>query len=638
MNRVIGEIETARPLHAPDGVVSLAGWCLVTGRNEPPEVRLVTAKGILAMTDRTGRPDVAGRLQDEPAAAASGFVINGRLPAGVYLARFEARLPEGTWHCFKSLSLAVEPPRLLAGVELPGPGDTVRKRVHVEGWVLKPDQPVQELTLRYGHQEISCETGRARPDLVAMYPGSSHAARAGFKSRTILSAGRGRLRLKARLTDGQVAIARTALEIAVSTDENHGPELQLDADRVGLPTAPTPAAPPAAEPAGRPLNVLFILHGSFAANSALHVTALANELAAAGHACTVAVTHDLATLDRYRSPRFRGILHAEAAGGIGFANGRGPDVIHAWTTREPVRQLAVRLRQRQPGTKVVVHLEDNELQILALRLGRAAEELATLSEAELDALIPGDLSHPRRSRGFLAGADGVTVITEKLRELAPAGRPCHLLWPAADTRFFHPRPLPVAFRRVLDRTPGETVLFYHGNVHPANAAEVRELYTAVLRLNQNGTPVTLIRTGADIVDFMGELGPQVAPHVLHLGQILHHHHLPGLMALADIFVQPGAPDAFNDYRFPSKLPEFFSLGRPVILPRTNLGGLVRHGEDAYVLERADATGIARAVVALRTDAALAAHLAKGAAAYAERNFSWRRSAAELAKFYARLAT
>ena len=33
----------------------------------------------------------------------------------------------------------------------------------------------------------------------------------------------------------------------------------------------------------------------------------------------------------------------------------------------------------------------------------------------------------------------------------------------------------------------------------------------------------------------------------------------------------------------AKLPEFFALGRPVLLPRSNLGGLVRHGEDATVV-------------------------------------------------------
>ena len=61
------------------------------------------------------------------------------------------------------------------------------------------------------------------------------------------------------------------------------------------------------------------------------------------------------------------------------------------------------------------------------------------------------------------------------------------------------------------------------------------------------------------------------------------------MALADFFVQPGVPDAFNDYRFPSKLPEFFAIGPSGTPPlRANLGLTLRHGIDAYVLDRADA--------------------------------------------------
>ena len=102
-------------------------------------------------------------------------------------------------------------------------------------------------------------------------------------------------------------------------------------------------------------------------------------------------------------------------------------------------------------------------------------------------------------------------------------------------------------------------------------------------------------------------------------------------------MQPGGPDEFNDYRFPSKLPEFFALGRPVVLPRTNLGTLVRHGTDAYVLDRADATGIAAAVRELRTDRGLAEKLGRGAVAFADRHFSWRRSAEALANFHLSLA-
>jgi glycosyltransferase involved in cell wall biosynthesis len=108
------------------------------------------------------------------------------------------------------------------------------------------------------------------------------------------------------------------------------------------------------------------------------------------------------------------------------------------------------------------------------------------------------------------------------------------------------------------------------------------------------------------------------------------------MALADFFVQPGRSDAFNDYRFPSKLPEFFALGRPVILPRTNLGTQVRHGIDAYVLNQADADGIVAAITELRCDPALRQRLSLGATAFAAQHFSWRRSAEALASFYATL--
>jgi glycosyltransferase involved in cell wall biosynthesis len=632
-HRLRGEVETSRPLRARTGTVSVTGWSLIAGLTEPPPVRLATTAGNLALTKRTKRPDLAAQLPGEPAAARCGFTIEGRLPAGVHLAHFEAQLPDGPWERFKTLTLVVEAPPFVAGIESPSPTGKVSKRVHVEGWALHPRLPVQELSLRYGHQEISCELNRPRSDVPAAYPDSPHAARSGFKSKVILSAGRGPLRFRAKLADGSVALARSLLQIDVATDENHGARIDFGAIRVSLP-GPKSAEryDPPSPRTDRPLNILFLLPGSFASNSALHVAALADELSSSGHACAVAVAHDLATLAHHTTPRFRGLLHQDAEKGVVFADGRGPQIIHAWTTRENVRVLAEKLRTRH-GARIVVHLEDNEQEVLAHSLGRSAAELEKMSDPDLARLVPADLTHPRRGPEFLAQADAITVIIDKLQELAPAGRPCHTIWPAADARYFHPLPRPDAFRRQLDVAPGETVLFYHGNVHAANAAEVRELYAAVLQLNRSGTPVTLIRTGLNQVDFLGTLAAEVTPHVLSLGQILHHHHLPTLMALADIFVQPGLPGAFNDYRFPSKLPEFFSIGRPVVLPRANLGATARHGVDAYVLDRADATGIAAAVTELRSDRALADRLSAGALAYAEKHFSWRRSAEALAEFY-----
>ncbi len=635
--RLHHEIETPRPLYARHGRVTVTGWCLAEGHVQPPAVRLVTAAGTLAAGRGEKRADVSRLFPAEPAALECGFLIEGTLPPGVYLARFEARLPDGGWHVFRQYSLAVEAAPLAAEVDTPVRTGTISGRIKIGGWALHPAGSLQPLHLRYGHREVPARLGVARRDVSGLFPASPHAAAAGFISEDFLVAGRGPLRLKARLAGGSVAIVRTLIEINVPTDENHGPELNLAAPRIPLPGygRREPGAPPPR--AKHPLNILFVLYGDFSSNSALHVAGLANELAAAGHDCVVAVPRDEGTLRPHAAPAFRSMLHTEAVqAGVVFTDGRGPAVIHAWTTRENVRRVCTDVRARQGG-RLVVHLEDNERQILALTLRRAAAELEALSDAELDRLVPPDLSHPRRSREFLAQADGITVITERLREFAPEGRPLHTIWPAADARYFYPRSHPAEFRRRLDVPPGTTVLFYHGNVHASNAAEVRELYAAVLQLNRDGLPVTLIRTGLDRVDFLESLAPAVTRHVLSLGQILHHRHLPPLMALADIFVQPGEPDGFNDYRFPSKLPEFFALGRPVVLPRTNLGLVTRHGVDAYVLDRADAAGIAAAIQDLRRDRVLYERLSRGAAEFAAAHFSWRRSAEALEMFYQSLS-
>ncbi|HWA24518.1 MAG TPA: glycosyltransferase family 4 protein [Lacunisphaera sp.] len=621
-SRIHGEIESPRPLRAREGLVSVTGWCLQAGVPQPPAVRLVTGGGILPASRRIIRNDVPGQA----APSACGFVIEGRLPPGTYVARFEAQLPSGGWAVFKTLTLAVEARPFAADVEFPPPGQPLDERVFVEGWALHPRQPVRKLTLRYGRQEIPCDLGRPRADVPLAYPEVPHAARSGFRSRVILWAGRGPLRLRAELDDGSIAVAHTGREVDVARDEHTDARVEFGAPRIPLPGyVPRPPSPPVPAPTG--WNVLFVSHGDFTANSSLQISALARELAFAGHSSAVAVPQDLDTLAYQQTPPFRGLLHAEAiATGGGFPNGRGPDVIHAWTTRESVRATALAVRAKFGG-RLVVQLEDNEQEI-------RQQNLATGAAASQ----PLDLTDPAKGQAFLEAADGITLIVDSLAKFVPAGKPHVTIWPAADARYFHARPVPAEFRAALQLPADATLLFYHGNVHAANAAEMRELYDSLLRLNDAGQPTYLIRAGADQVDFLGPLAARVKPFVLDLGTIHHHRHLPPLMALADIFVQPGTADAFNDFRFPSKLPEFFALGRPVILPRTNLGAHLRHGTDAWVLDCADAAGIAGAVTALRQDGALRERLGAGALAFAAQHFSWRRSAEALAKFYGTLAT
>lgn len=631
---LVGEIEGPRPIRAPDGRLRVGGWCVWDAQTPAPLIRLIVG-GKSIPASRVRRPDLKASLPAQPAAEESGFAVEATLGAGVHLARFEAQAATGDWHLFRELSVAATACTFECALDEPVSRGVLRDRVKAGGWATDTIGKIERIALRYGHREIDCRYGTERPDVARPQLDGSPSTCSGFETTDFLVAGHGPVRIKAWLEGGGVRVAGTEVTFSIAEDENHPRALDLAAARVPLPESSPPRPPLPPVPADRPLNILFLLHGSFASNSALHVAALANELVASGHRCAVAVPHDVETLDHHEAPAFTGILH-RAAPAFTFADGRGPDVVHAWTTREAVRRLAEQVAARH-ACQVVVHLEDNEQQLLALSLHRPFAELDALSSAELDQIVPSDLSHPHRSREFLARANGVTIIMDRLGEFVPPAVRSLTLWPAADPRYFHPRPFPTEFRRILDIAPDTTVLFYHGNVHAANATEVRELYTAVGRLNETGTPVTLIRTGLDHVDFLGSHEGRMRKHVLGLGQILHHRHLPPLMALADIFVQPGVPDSFNDCRFPSKLPEFFALGRPVVLPRTNLGKVVRHGIDAYVLDRADATGIAEAVHTIRTDQDLAGRLSAGAVAFAEQHFSWRRSAEALARFYLALA-
>lgn len=632
-------IETPLPLPPVYGLVRIAGWCHVEGASRPPDLKLSFGSTELTDLHRSARPDVSQALEATAGNGLWGFELIGSLPPGAHRGTLLASpAGKGRWQALQEITVVVLTNGLQASIEHP-PEEIVRESVRLQGWCAHPECALRDVSLHYGNRAIPGEYGLPRSDVPAFVPGSPDAHHAGFVSVKNLPAGRGNLCIVATDTHGARHLARTDRFIDIDRDEENPRGLALPPQlaRVGPTRRPTPTPPPAASASpSEQLRLLFVLYGDLTSNSAIHVAALANAMVAAGHECVVTVPENADTVRYHRGARFRALNFAEVpADGRVFESDRPPDVIHAWTTRENVRRFCEPLRAAT-GAPLFVHLEDHELRILELTLGRSLAELQAMPAAALDAIVPETLSHPRHSRAFLASADGVTLIVDRLRELVPAGPPVHMFWPAADPAAFHPRPIPWDLREALGWGRDHTVLFYHGNVHPSNRDEVRELYRAVADLNAAGDAATLLRTGRDFCEFLdADDAARCTPHVIAVGRIKHHHHLAPLMALADVFVQPGQADAFNDYRFPSKLPEFFALGRPVILPATNLGRSVRHGIDAWVLEKADAAGIAAAVRTLRADPALRERLAAGAAAFAAEHFSWPRSAAGLLSFYSR---
>lgn len=388
------------------------------------------------------------------------------------------------------------------------------------------------------------------------------------------------------------------------------------------------------------MNVLFVLYYDFTANSAAHVHSLANALVESGAAqCAVAVPSQLQTVEliggvtRYQSLLFDDVLE----GRLGFPDGRGPDIIHAWTPREINRRFVEAVRARvAPKAKLVIHLEDNEEHLTARSLGQDWPSLQRMALKDLDASVPASLSHPIRYRQFMEQADAATVIVDRLRELVPAGKPVEEVWCSADEELFQQAPVNHDLRNRMAIPPHHTVLVYPGNVHPSNAGEVRSLYTAVALLNREGIPTTLVRAGRDFCEFLDHDGVWAKPHVTELG-LVPHKNMPRILAMADLFVQPGQPGEFNDYRFPSKLPEFLATGRPVVLPASNVGLHMRHREEAYVVPDLHAIEITEAVAEIVRDPQLAERLAAGGRRFFEERLSWKRGAALLAGLYQQIS-
>ena len=161
---------------------------------------------------------------------------------------------------------------------------------------------------------------------------------------------------------------------------------------------------------------------------------------------------------------------------------------------------------------------------------------------------------------------------------------------------------------------------------------MRDLYVAIRLLNQRGTPTRLVRTGFNRPQFLEGLSADLTAHVLDLGFIAKAR-LPRLLGIADVLVQPGTPGPFNDYRLPSKLPEFLASGRPVVLPPTNIALEMKDGVEAIFLSSGSPEDIAGCCERIFADPALAERLGQKGAAFARRNFDLAANTAGLLRTY-----
>ncbi|HVU35386.1 MAG TPA: glycosyltransferase [Opitutaceae bacterium] len=386
------------------------------------------------------------------------------------------------------------------------------------------------------------------------------------------------------------------------------------------------------------MNILFVNYGDFTTNSLNHISGFANTLSADGHACVVAVTGRKETLAHIANPLFIAATYDEVLATPNlFPNGRPADILHAWTPRECVRKFTAQY-QRTAGTpaRLIIHLEDNERFLLEACTGRTFAELRRAPADELEALLNDSLPHPVRHETFLRVADGITHIIDRLVELAPPGIPRHLLFPGVDFAQYRPQPADPEFRRELGLRDDEKIIVFTGSNTFANEPEMRDLYLGVALLNQRGVATRLVRTGFNSPKFLDDLADDVKRHVLDLG-FIEKSRLPKLIALADVLVQPGRPGPFNDYRLPSKLPEYFASGKPIALPPTNIAQLLDDGREAVFLPTGSPAEIADTCARLFATPTLGAELGANAVEFARKHFDLRANTRALGAFYAAVA-
>ena len=381
------------------------------------------------------------------------------------------------------------------------------------------------------------------------------------------------------------------------------------------------------------MRVLFLHFGKLHVNSVIQAFHLGEEMNAAGIEVVLCGRGRTDRIASVGEPSFECINYDGLDRKL-RAWARDPEetMICAWTPREVVREATQRATAllRAP---YIVHLEDNEEHLISAALKTTYEELRRLPKERFDRVGTAELIHPAHYPRLMEEAAAVTMITEELDVFNFAHRPHLVARPGVDYDRFRPDSEPAVSREELGVSPDEFVIVYHGVGHFANQRELFSLYLAVKLLERRGRPVRLVRLGSTK---LGGVDPRafqaLREGVPDLGDV-PWRQIPGYLALADAFVQPGAPDDFNRYRLPSKLPEFFAMGRPVILPACNLGNELVDGEDALLLRQGDALEIAAKLERLIDDRELAARLGQRARRFALQRLDWSRNARRLADFY-----
>ena len=383
------------------------------------------------------------------------------------------------------------------------------------------------------------------------------------------------------------------------------------------------------------MKIVFVNYGDYGNNSSNHIDGFAQGLVERGHEVgLVAGGQPLEMIPGVSYANYDGLSVGSQGRPVSEMLGDVSTLLHGWTPRENVRRWVQPLARG--GRRYVVHLEDDEDIVTASQLRKSAVELKALPATDLDQLVPRHLSHPAKLRSFLAAASGITIIADALRAFVPDGVSSRLIEPGADLSLFRGGAGSTAERAARRARLGvgahTTLLAYHGGIHPAVQRDIFSLYTAVGKLRRAGHNVALLRLGMSRDTSEVSSAFREADGVVQVPSV-PRAELPGWLDLADIYIQPGAPSLFNVRRLPSKLLDFFSMGRPVILPAVYVATRCVDEKEAILLKQGGSEEIVRCVKRLLFNPGLMEHLGRRGREWVNREFLWDDKVAALENFY-----
>lgn len=387
----------------------------------------------------------------------------------------------------------------------------------------------------------------------------------------------------------------------------------------------------------RPMRILFLTHHrrfkTFARS-----TPFARELVRLGHDVTLVCIADTGRL-RFRSYSQDGVTYVETPDLLpgklrsgwdpvsifrrdAFLRGGSWDLIHAFESRPATIYPALRFRRRRPVPLVMDWID---------WWGRGG--LIYHHRPRWYPFLFGRIETYYEER-FRRTADATTVISRALGRRAeglgvdPGSIFC--IPDGAETDFFIPRD-PVEFRARYGVRPDALVLGFSALDVTSDADMVIEATALVARQRPD---VQLLMTGNrpkgldDIVEAHG-----AGAHVRHLG-LLPYAELPEALSMVDIFLMPLRDTVSNRARWPHKICDYMSLGRPTITQPVgeikDLFGEQRIG----LLATEDPANLAENIIELGGDPARRGALGQQARRVAVERFAWPVLARRLEDCYA----